>query len=130
MSIDKTSTFSPSPKKIDGHPSLRQKNLNSVPKEYLDVAQGMETQYLNFMLGEMQRGVNQVEPDNNATKYYKSLLDYERAQIMAKTENGVGLKEIILDQIYPQHLRRDLTTNKEAVSAYRQEAESKGAKYE
>lgn len=92
----------------------------NIPKEYLDIAEGMETQFINHMLGEMRKTVHSAEKDNNATQYYKSLMDYERAKIMAKTENGVGLKDIILDQIYPKHMRVDMPA-KHVLNTYKQQ---------
>ncbi|MBC74869.1 MAG: hypothetical protein CME64_02525 [Halobacteriovoraceae bacterium] len=96
----------------------------NIPKEYMDVAQGMETQFINHMLNEMRKSVKSTEPDSSATKYYKSLMDHERAKIMAETENGIGLKDVILDQIYPKHMRVGMP-NKHAINAYQQEVDSK-----
>ena len=96
----------------------------NVPKEYMDVAHGMETQFINHMLNEMRKTVKSTEPDSSATKYYKSLMDHERAKIMADTENGIGLKDVILDQIYPKHMRVGMPS-KHAINAYQQEVASK-----
>lgn len=92
----------------------------NIPKEYLDVADGMETQFINHMLNEMRKTVNTAEKDSNASEYYKSLMDFERAKIMAKTENGIGLKEVILDQIYPKHMRVGMPA-KHALNTYQQQ---------
>jgi Rod binding domain-containing protein len=91
----------------------------NVPKQYLEVAEGMEAQYINYMLNEMEKTVHKEKPDSPAEKYYKSLINAERAEIMAKTENGVGIKDVILDQILPQHMRRP-TNVQQAVKQYKQ----------
>ncbi|MCO4753888.1 MAG: rod-binding protein [Bacteriovoracaceae bacterium] len=96
----------------------------NVPKEYMDVAQGMETQFINHMLNEMRKTVKSSEPDSSASKYYKGLVDHERAKIMATTDNGIGLKDVILDQIYPKHMRVGMPS-KHAINAYQQEVDSK-----
>lgn len=109
--IDKTSN-------IQFQRKLPQNKYKNVPKAYLDVAQGMETQFINHMMNEMNKTVKSEQPDSDANKYYKGLLDYERAKIMAQTENGIGLKDIILDQILPQHLK--VSNNPDAVKIYQQ----------
>lgn len=90
----------------------------NVPKPYLKVAQGMETQFINHMLTEMRKTVKSERPEAPGEGYYKSVLDYERAQMMAKTENGVGLKDLILDQIFPQHMRNPQNTSANATKMY------------
>lgn len=92
----------------------------NVPKEYLKVAEGMETQFINHMLTEMRKSVHSAKQDSNAEAYYKSLTDYERAKIMTKTENGLGLKDVILDQIYPKHMRVGMP-QKHALNTYQQQ---------
>ncbi len=77
-----------------------------IPEEYHKIAEGMETQFLNYMIGQMKKGVNKKEQDSQATSYYNSLLDYERSMLASKQNNGIGLKKVILDQIVPQHLKR------------------------
>ena len=103
------------------HPQVRvQPNkYRNVPKQYMEIAEGMETQFINHMLGEMRKTVHTEKPDSNASKYYKSLMDYERSKIMAATDNGVGLKDVILDQIVPQHLKA--SANPDAVKMYQQQ---------
>ncbi len=92
----------------------------NIPKEYMEVAEGMETQFINHMLKEMRNTINTAEKDSNANNYYKSLMDYERSKIMTKTENGIGLKDMILDQIYPKHMRVGMPA-KHAMNTYRQQ---------
>jgi Rod binding domain-containing protein len=43
---------------------------------------------------------------------------------MAQTKNGIGLKEIILDQIVPQHLKAQ-ANNTNGVKMYQQQAANK-----
>lgn len=112
--INKTPNIHPQVKTNQG---LKYKNL---PKAYLDIAEGMETQFINHMMNEMRKTVHTQTPDSSANQYYKSLLDHERSKIMAATDNGIGLKEIILDQIVPQHLKATATQN--AVKMYQQHA--------
>jgi Rod binding domain-containing protein len=102
---------------------LPQNKYANVPTQYHEIAQGMETQFINHMMNEMNKTVKSDQPDSHASKYYKGLLDHERSKIMAQTENGIGLKEIILDQIVPQHLKAQANTN--GVKMYQQQAANK-----
>lgn len=103
----------------------------NIPKEYMEVAEGMETQFVNHMLTEMRKSVNSAEKDSNANEYYKSLMDFERAKIMTETGTGIGLKEVILDQIYPKHMRVGMPA-KHAMNVYQQQEvdSNKGDGYE
>ena len=113
-------------KSLSNNPALQARakhqaaKYENIPKEYMDVAEGMETQFINHMLTEMRKSVHQARKDSNAEAYYKSLTDYERAKIMTKAENGVGLKDLILDQIYPKHMRVGMP-QKHAMNAYQQQ---------
>src|SRR6478609_5322992 len=77
-------------------------------KPYEDIAEGMEANFTSHMLAEMRKTVPKETPDSSAMEYYNSLLDYERAQLMAKSDSGLGVKKVILDQIVPQHMKHYL----------------------
>lgn len=61
----------------------------------------MEEQYINNMLQELEKSNPSTQTDDSSMSYYKSLLRGERAKIMSQTENGLGIKDIILEEIYP-----------------------------
>jgi Rod binding domain-containing protein len=77
-------------------------------KPYEEIAEGMETSFTSHMLKEMRKTIPKETPDSSSMDYYNSLLDQERAQIMAKSDSGLGVKKVILDQIVPQHLKHYL----------------------
>lgn len=77
-------------------------------KPYEDVAEGMEANFTSHMLAEMRKTIPKEKPDSTAVNYYNSLLDSERAQLMAQSESGLGVKKIILDQIVPAHMKHYL----------------------
>lgn len=83
------------------------KRTNPV-KPYEDVAEGMEANFTSYMLQEMRKSIPKENPDSSAMDYYNSLLDYERAQSMAKSDSGLGVKKVILDQIVPMHMKKYL----------------------
>lgn len=101
----------------------------NVPKPYLDVAKGMEKQFISHMIQQMKSTVKSENPDSSATQYYKSLMDNERAEIMANTANGVGLKDIVLDQILPQHLKQQANA-KDVVKMYQHKADDLNSRRE
>lgn len=68
----------------------------------------MEQEFARFMVEQMEKTVTRENPDSQATAYYKSIVNQERAEAMAETGKGLGLKQMILDQIYPKHLRNQL----------------------
>lgn len=89
---------------INNLPIQKKINLEKVPKPYREVAEGMETQFINHMLGEMRKSIQKTTPDSSSEAYYNSLLDYERSQMMAKNADGIGIKEVVLRDLMPKHL--------------------------
>ena len=87
------------PKLVDGY--------EYIPDPYKKVASGMEKQFAEFMISQMENSVGNTE-SNQAAKYYKSLMNSERAEVMATKDQGMGLQKVILDQIYPQRMRNAL----------------------
>ena len=79
-----------------------------IPEPYKKVASGMEQEFARFMVEQMEKTVTRENPESQATAYYKSIVNQERAEAMSETGKGLGLKQMILDQIYPKHLRNQL----------------------
>ncbi len=77
-------------------------------KPFEEIAEGMEANFTSHMLAEMRKTIPKENPDSSAMEYYNSLLDYERAQLMAKSDSGLGIKKVILDQIVPLHMKHYL----------------------
>jgi Rod binding domain-containing protein len=77
-------------------------------KPYEDIAEGMEANFTSHMLAEMRKTIPKESPDSSAMEYYNSLMDYERAQLMAKSDSGLGVKKVILDQIVPMNMKHYL----------------------
>lgn len=88
--------------------ALSQASKPNPVKPYEDIAEGMETNFTTYMLQEMRKSVPKEGPETPAMDYYNSLLDNERAQLMAKSDTGLGVKKVILDQIVPQHMKHYL----------------------
>lgn len=77
-------------------------------KPFEDIAEGMEANFTSHMLAEMRKAIPKENQDSSAMEYYNSLLDYERAQLMAKSDSGLGVKKVILDQIVPANMKHYL----------------------
>lgn len=77
-----------------------------VPKDYMRVAEGMEAQFTNHLLSQMQKTIDPANPESQAEKIYRSMQNDERAKLMAASQSGIGIKDMVLDQIYPQYKRQ------------------------
>lgn len=86
--------------------SIRRPTLSKSP--YDSVAESYESQFIEHMLQEMRKSVeeDEAEGEDSGMGYYKSLLDGERSNIMAK--QGLGIKEMILKQIDPNFAPKSL----------------------
>lgn len=89
----------------------RTSNYKYIPKEYLNIAAAQEAQYMEFMIKKMNKTIGKEEKQGGALDYYNSLLDTKRANEMAVRNRGNGLQKTILDQIYPNRLRNEITYN-------------------
>lgn len=65
-----------------------------VPKQVMEVAEAYESQFTNFLLNEMKKS-SQMDM-GPAEKIYNSMLDEERSQMMAKTNTGLGIKDVVI----------------------------------
>lgn len=90
------------------HKSFPAAQKTNPVKPYEEIAEGMETNFTSYMLAEMRKSVPKEGEDTPAMDYYNSLLDSERAQLMAKSDSGLGIKKVILDQIVPQNMKHYL----------------------
>ena len=78
-----------------------------IPEPFKKVARGMEEQFINYMLGQMNKSVDKAKDASSAMDYYNSLQDNERSKILANKDGGLGLQKVILNQMYPKHLRNE-----------------------
>jgi Rod binding domain-containing protein len=82
-----------------------------VPTKFKKVASAMESQFAEFMLQQMQKTVNRNTADDSSSKYYKSLMNTERAKTLANQNGGLGIQKMILEQIYPKRYRNEIAFN-------------------
>jgi Rod binding domain-containing protein len=95
------------PKAIDQGPKIDDRQY--IPKQYKEVAAGMEQQFAEMMLDQMGRTVDEAETEGGGMgmDYYKSLQKSERAKSMT-AQNNLGLQDVILNQIYPKRIRNEM----------------------
>jgi Rod binding domain-containing protein len=96
------------PKAIDRGPKVDDREY--IPKQYKEVAASMEQQFVEMMLDQMGKTVDEAENENAGgpgMDYYKSLQKTERAKTMTQ-QNELGLQNLILDQIYPKRMRNEM----------------------
>ena len=70
----------------------------------------MEKQFIEHMLEQMEKTTGNKE-DSTANNYYKSLQRNERSEIISNLSAEGSLKELILDQIYPEKFRNETSFN-------------------
>ncbi len=103
---------------------LQKEKFENVPKEIMEVAQGMETQFAHKLFAEMRKTVKKSKPESSAETFYNSMLDYERAKTLTDT-TGMGIKEVILDQIYPQYKGKVVPKNAQQIRMIYEQAKAK-----
>lgn len=91
-----------------------------VPEDHKNVARGLEQQFAQYMLKQMNKSIGN-DPDGTAMNYYKDLNQTEQAKMLSDVKNGLGIQKLILNEIYPEKFR-----NPEAMAAY-QAHKSKGS---
>lgn len=96
------------PKEIQDQNVKKVDDRKYIPKEFVKVAKGLEQQFAEMMINEMNKttgddGTN----DGVGMDYYKSLQNTERAKTLTE-QNQLGLQDLILDQIYPKRMRNEM----------------------
>lgn len=89
-----------------------------IPEPYVEVAKSMEQQFAEFMLSEMQKTTGE-EIDGAGADFYKGMMNTQHAEQIVNSDNGLGIQNVILDQIYPKHLRSEMAYN-----GYKQQVEA------
>lgn len=95
-------------------------DLKYVPEDFKKVAGGLEQQFVQYMLKQMNKSIGKGESEGSAMDYYKDLQNTEQAKTLTNTNNGVGVQELILNQIYPKKFR-----NAQALAAFNQDKNSR-----
>lgn len=105
-------------------PQVVRKHQN-VPKEVVQAAEAMEEQFANHLIGEMRKSIGN-KTTSSAQNFYNSLMDRERAKMMAQSDSGLGVKEVIIDEFMRETARPNSPF--ENVKMYKQIDSQKGEK--
>ena len=76
-----------------------------IPKKYKDLASGMEKQFAKYMVEQMTKDVQMTDKNSPSGDYYQDILVEEYTKKLSDSGNGLGIKDIILDDIYPKKFR-------------------------
>lgn len=84
-----------------------------IPEDHKNVARGMEQQFAEYMIQQMNNTVDKADNENqdSASTYYENMMTTERAKMMSNSGKGLGVQKVVLDQIYPQRLRTEMNYN-------------------
>jgi Rod binding domain-containing protein len=80
-----------------------------IPAKYKEVAAGMEQQFAEMMIDQMNKTVDDSDTESGdaGMDYYKSMQKSDRAKSLTQ-QNNLGLQDMILNQIYPKRMRTEL----------------------
>lgn len=96
-----------------------------VPKQVMEVAQGMEEQFTNHLLSEIQKSSGREL--GSAEKIYQGMLDRERSQLIAASDTGLGVKDVIIEdlmrKISPHTTRLNYQQSDNKVKMHRENVE-------
>jgi Rod binding domain-containing protein len=95
--------------KTNSNPIRNTDSTRFVPDEFKKVARELESQFSELMLTEMNKTADPAEEVSSAENIYSELLTTERAKTLSENKGGLGLQNMILDQIYPKRLRNEIT---------------------
>lgn len=115
------------------HPAVEMNNLKQmpydkykyVPADVMEVAEGIESQFTDHLMREMKKSSGkELGPAENI---YHSMLDSERSKMMAKTNTGIGVKDVVIRELYPQFEQKNLNQAKASqVQMYNKTNSQKG----
>ena len=92
-------------KEAQGHSGIQKEKY--IPQSYMKAAKGMEKQFLEYMVKQMKKTVNRQKEPSTAMNYYDSVMTTEQTEALSDKDGGLGIRQMILDQIYPQHMRTE-----------------------
>ena len=85
-------------------------SMRYVPDDFKKIARSMEQQFINHMIQQMEK-TSLSSNETQADSFYKGLQRDERAKIITELSGEGSLKELILDQIYPERYRNETSYN-------------------
>gem|GEM_PF-5092557 len=88
--------------KIHHSPEFSRTSQISQKKEspFKKIGQELESQFVEYLLKEMEKTAdNSDEQESPEKSYYQSLLRSQRAQLLSEHQGGLGLGDLIAEQL-------------------------------
>lgn len=86
-------------------------NRHFIPEQMNQVAESYEKQFAQFLLKEFHKSIPKSEGQSTAGDIYESWMINEQSDSIAKSKDGLGIKDLILDEIYPRKYRNEAAFN-------------------
>ena len=102
-------------------------NRHFVPDEMNKVAESYEKQFAQFLLKEFYKSVPKQEKESTAGNIYESWMIGEQSDAISKNEDGLGIKNLILEEVYPRKYRNQAQYDSYLKSKANQALQAKSA---
>ena len=83
-------------------------NRHFVPEQVNKIAENYEKQFAQFLLKEFHKSIPKGDESSTAGDIYQGWMIDKQADTIAKNDKGLGLKDLILDEIYPRKYRNEV----------------------
>lgn len=95
--------YRPKPKNDKALPT----NRHFIPDEMKKVAESYEKQFAQFLLKEFHKSIPKSQDESTAGNIYESWMINEQSDAISKNDKGIGIKDLILEEIYPRKYRNE-----------------------
>ena len=86
-------------------------NRQFIPDEMKKVAESYEKQFAQFLLKEFHKSIPRSQDNSTAKDIYEGWMINEQSEAIAKNQEGLGIKDLVLDEIYPRKYRNEEAYN-------------------
>jgi Rod binding domain-containing protein len=86
-------------------------NRHFIPDEMKKVAESYEKQFAQFLLKEFHKSIPKSQGESTAKDIYEGWMINEQSNAIAQSRDGLGIKDLILDEVYPRKYRNEAAYN-------------------
>lgn len=86
-------------------------NRHFIPDEMKKVAESYEKQFAQFLLKEFHKSIPKSQGESTAKDIYEGWMINEQSDAISKSRDGLGIKDLILDEVYPRKYRNEAAYN-------------------
>lgn len=80
-------------------------NRHYIPEDFKNFAEGQEKVFAQFLLKEFHKSIPKNTDNSTAGGIYESWMIDEQSDALSKSKDGIGIKDLILEEIYPREQR-------------------------